>query len=320
MRSPPFLIAPSLLAVFLLGGCHHESTTLLGTLEWDRIGVAAEASEPIIAIDVVEGQQVSAGTPLLHLDPRRSDAQIAQADAQLQGMQAALAELEAGTRSETIATARANLASAQASVANAKKERERIAAIRARGLVAQATLDDAQTALKTATANAAALRAQLDEQTNGARSQTIDQAHASVAAARAELAAAQLSRQRLDVVAPRDGRIDALPFKLGDQPPQGATVVSLLSGPSPYARIFVPSSRRAAMVDGMTCNVHVQGVDAPYTATLRSLRSDPAFTPYYALTGDDASRLAYRAELTLQGDKAQALPAGLPVQADCDAP
>ena len=315
MRSPPFLIA-----ALLLVSCRSESTALLGTLEWDRIGVPAEASEPIIAIDVVEGQKVSAGTALLHLDPRRADARIAQANAQLQGVEAALAELEAGTRSETIATARANLASAQASVGNAKKERDRIAAIRARGLVAQVALDNAQTVLATANANAAALRAQLDEQVNGARSQTIDQAQASVAAARAEQDAAQLNRQRLDVVAPRDGRVDALPFKLGDQPPQGATVVRLLSGAAPYARIFVPSSRRAAMIDGMTCKVHVQGVAAPYTATLRSLRSDPAFTPYYALTGDDASRLVYRAELVLQGDKARALPAGLPVQADCDLP
>lgn len=307
-------------AIVLLVGCQRESTALLGTLEWDRIGVAAEASEPIIAIDVVEGQRVSAGTPLLHLDPHRADARVAQANAQLQGVEAALAELEAGTRSETIATARANLASAQASVTNAKKERDRIAAIRARGLVAQVALDNAQTVLATANANAAALRAQLDEQVNGARVQTIDRAQASVAAARAERDAAQINRQRLDVAAPRDGRIDALPFKLGDQPPIGATLVSLLSGAAPYARIFVPSSRRAALVDGMTCQVRVQGVDSPYTATLRNLRSDPAFTPYYALTGDDASRLVYRAELVLQGDQVQALPAGLPVQADCDTP
>ena len=304
----------------LITGCQKESTALLGTLEWDRIGVAAEAAEPIMAIDVVEGQQVTAGTSLLHLDPRRADARIAQMNAQLQRVEAALAELRAGTRSETVATARANLASAQASVSNAKKERDRIAAIRARGLVAQATLDDAQAALTTASANAAARRAQRDEQVNGARSETIDQAQASVDAARAEVDAAQLSRQRMDVVAPRDGRIDALPFKLGDQPPQGATVVSLLSGAAPYARIFVPASRRASMVDGMRCKVHVQGVVESYSATLRSLRSDPAFTPYYALTGDDASRLAYRAELVLQGDKAQSLPAGLPVQVACDAP
>jgi HlyD family secretion protein len=36
------------------------------------------------------------------------------------------------------------------------------------------------------------------------------------------------------------------------------------------------------------------------------------------LTGEDASRLAYRAELVLDGDAARKLPAGLPAQAECD--
>ncbi len=38
-------------------------------------------------------------------------------------------------------------------------------------------------------------------------------------------------------------RIDALPFKLGDQPAAGAVVVSLLAGPV-YARVYVPASQR----------------------------------------------------------------------------
>jgi HlyD family secretion protein len=48
---------------------------------------------------------------------------------------------------------------------------------------------------------------------------------------------------------------------------------------------------------------------------VRHLESQSTFTPYYALTGDDASRLTYLAELTLDDDSALALPAGLPVQA-----
>jgi HlyD family secretion protein len=46
---------------------------------------------------------------------------------------------------------------------------------------------------------------------------------------------------------------------------------------------------------------------------LRSIRSEPSFTPYYALAGDDASRLVYAAELLL--DSGADLPAGLPVTA-----
>jgi len=47
---------------------------------------------------------------------------------------------------------------------------------------------------------------------------------------------------------------------------------------------------------------------------VRSIARDPSFTPYYALTGDDASRLVFRAELLLTDPGAEQLPAGLPVQ------
>ena len=46
--------------------------------------------------------------------------------------------------------------------------------------------------------------------------------------------------------------------------------------------------------------------------TVRYVSAEAAFTPYYALTQKDRSRLAYLAEITL--DDAVALPAGLPVQ------
>ena len=43
--------------------------------------------------------------------------------------------------------------------------------------------------------------------------------------------------------------------------------------------------------------------------------SEAAFTPYYALSGDDASRLSWRAEAVLAGEAARRLPAGLPLKA-----
>ena len=64
--------------------------------------------------------------------------------------------------------------------------------------------------------------------------------------------------------------------------------------------------------------MRVEGVATPFTATLRSIRSEPSFTPYYALAGDDASRLVYRAELCSTGGAE--LPAGLPVTARAGAP
>jgi HlyD family secretion protein len=315
-RATPRLTA--LAAATLLAGCGgREPPQLLGTLEWDRVAVAAEVSEPILSVAVAEGARVKSGDLILSLDPRRSDAELAQAQAERRRAEAALAELRHGTRIETIDAARAMLAGAESTRANAQRERDRLAEIRKRGLIAQADLDNAETALRTASASANAARANLAELLNGTRIEDIEQAEAALAAAQAAAEHAALTRARLDVRAPRDGEVDALPFKPGDQPPPGAPLVSLLAGPAPYARVYVPASQRPALTEGAHCRVHVQGVADAFDATLRTLRSDPAFTPYYALTGEDASRLAYRAELVLSGEAATKLPAGLPAQADC---
>ena len=68
----------ALAAVLLLSACHSKTEgLLLGTLEWDRIALPAEASEPVLALDVQEGARVKAGERLLRLDGRRMQARIA---------------------------------------------------------------------------------------------------------------------------------------------------------------------------------------------------------------------------------------------------
>lgn len=301
----------------MLGGCESTGDSLLlGTLERERVTVSAEASEAILRIDVAEGNEVTTGQALLSLDPRRADAHLAQAEAELRRAESMLAELRNGTRPEVISAAQADLKGAEANVANAKRERDRLQEMRQRGLMAQADMDRASTTLRSAVATRDALRARLNEWLNGTRIEDIEQAEATLDTARAALEQRKLERARYDVVAPRDGRVDALPFKLGDQPPAGAVIASLLSGDA-FARVHVPASQRNGIAIGKSCLVDVTGLAKPIAARVRSISSDPAFTPYFALTGDDASRLAYRAELVLDAKDAASLAAGLPLQARC---
>jgi HlyD family secretion protein len=304
------------LAALALAGCHREAPqAFVGTLEWDRIAVTAELAEPVLRWDVAEGDRVEAGAVLLELDPRRQDARIAEARGTLTMNEARLAELTHGARIETVDAARANLASAHAAETDAEAEFTRVAEMRKRELVAQAQLDQALAARNQRRAATQALEAQLRELTHGTRPEQIEQAAAAVDAARAGLKSLELTRERLTVRAPRAGRVDALPFRAGDQPPAGAEVVSMLVGDAPYARVFVPAPRRADIKAGDRFEVRVQGVAQPFAAKLRSIRSEPSFTPYYALAGDDASRLVYRAELLLEGSAGADLPAGLPASA-----
>jgi HlyD family secretion protein len=310
-----------LLFVGPLTACKQDDNPpLVGSLEWDRIAITAELGEPVTEWKVAEGDRVESGTVLLEQDARRQDARIAAARSDLAQAEARLEELANGARIETIDAARANLAQARAAESEAVMDYERMAELESRGLVATAALDQSLAQRDQAHAQVQSFEAQLRELTHGTRPEQVEQAAAAVEAARASLTSLELTRERLTVRAPRAGRVDALPFHPGDQPPIGAELASMLVGDAPYARVFVPAPRRAAFEPGDRFEIHIEGVEQVFRAKLRSIRSEASFTPYYALAGDDASRLVYRAELVLEGPGAADLPAGLPVSAYAVAP
>jgi HlyD family secretion protein len=77
----------------------------------------------------------------------------------------------------------------------------------------------------------------------------------------------------------------------------------------------VPEQQRAKVNVGDAARVFVAGSSHAVAGKVRAIRSEPDFTPYYALIGDDAARLSYLAEVTLGADAVE-LPAGLPVRVE----
>jgi HlyD family secretion protein len=301
----------------VLAGCGEPPMQALGTLEYDRITLPAPAAERIVEIHVREGEQVAAGARLLTLDRTRVEAETEAARAEAQRQRDALAELEAGARAEQIRQARANLAAARADARDAKAYYERVRELADRKLVAAADVDRARAAASSTGAQERQAAAALDELVNGTRREDIAQGKAAVRGAEAAAAAQRALLDKLDVVAPRAGRIDSLPYRLGDQAPVGAPLVVMLVGDAPYARIYVPEPIRADVGVGDAARVFVAGRGTPFQGKVRMIRSEASFTPYYALTGEDAARLSYLAEVALGRDAAD-LPAGLPVRVEFD--
>lgn len=304
----------AMLTLLPLSGCGEETPQVLGTLEYDRIALPAPLAERIVSIDVREGDRVKAGTVLLTLERTRVAAQTDAVQAQAQQQRDVLAELEAGTRSEQIQQARAQLASLQAQARDARAYLARVQPLGQRKLVAAVEVDRARAAANSADAQVRAAQAALSELEHGARKERIAQAQSAVRAADAQVAAQAVTLDKLRIAAPRDGRIDSLPYKLGDQAPVGAPLAILLAGDAPYARVYVPEPMRANVKIGDAATVRIDGREAALTGHVRAIRSEPSFTPYYALSGKDAARLSYLAEIAL--DAANDLPAGLPVRVE----
>lgn len=300
--------------LWIVTGCEKEPHHALGTLEWDRVNGRAVASEVIVEIYVQEGSLVDVGTPLLRLDDRKQLARIEELEAKLLQTGWQLKELETGPRPESIAEARSRLAAAQATFEAATLTFERQKILRKDDLTSEEKLDRARNEFLNAQARVEELQQSLNELLAGTRIERIEQARAQVASLEAQLEQARLRLGEYTVTATRLGRLDSLAFKLGDKPPLHAVVSTLLAGQAPWARIYVPEPWRSRVQSGHTYRVKIDGQEGAFTARLRTISSDATFTPYYALTEKDRSRLTYVAEFDLIEAQAKKLTAGTPVQ------
>lgn len=301
-----------------LAACANDESPLplVGTLERDRIEINAEAWEFLIEIHVTEGQQVEEGQLLMRQDVTRAQAQLDQARAAHDRAERRLDELVRGPRSEAIAEQRARLGGAESRLTTDERELRRVADLVERKLLSPSALDQARAQRDVSRAERDEARAALSELLEGTTVEELDQARAALAEAAAVVTERQVTLDRLTIRAPRAGSIDVLPYERGDRPEAGAVVAVLLSDDAPYARVYVPEPVRARVGPGLAATIRVDGVDDSYAGRVRTVASDPAFTPYFALTERDRSRLAFLAEVELTDEEARELPVGLPVTVD----
>lgn len=275
--NPRLVLIPAM-ALLACACSANNPLPLPGTLERDRIELVAEDQEPIVDIAVHEGDRVTAGQLIMRLDDSRYRTMLADA---------AAARNQASDR----------IPGAEATLAQAEKEFDRDQRLVEQHVQTQSVLDMARATRDNARSSLAAARSAL-------------------AQAQASLQTTQISLDRLSVHAPRDAIVDSLPYHLGERPPAHAVVAVLLDASAAYVQVYIPEPLRARIQPGMEASLRFDGVDRPYTGTVRFVSTDSAFTPYNSLTERDRSRLAYLAKVYLDPAAAASLPSGLPVNVD----
>lgn len=304
------------LALTLLTACSKDDgQQALGTLERDRVTFTTTSSEIIRALPIKEGSQVTEGEVLVQLDTKNQEAVLAHAVAEQAKADAYLLKLTNGERPEDIAAAQARVARAEAQLVEAQKNYQRKAELVRKKLISQSEKDTALAARDSARAELDSSQEEFSKLTAGSRPEDIEQAKAALMAAKADVALQEQKLAELTITATRDGLLDNLPFNLGERVPVNGVVAVIQASRVPYARVYVPANYRVDFVPGKTVSVHVDGVEQPYSGTVRWVATEPSFTPYFALTEEERSRLMYLAEVDLQ-DSAQSLPSGITAQVD----
>lgn len=313
MKIKNLLTTTMMTTLLMLTACQEEVTGWYGTVERERHTLTAPAGELITAVMVREGDKVQTGQLLLTLDTTSVQARIAQRHAELAEVKALQQELIEGPRMESLALAEATIRGAEAALLEAQQRLDRVEQLLQAGAATQADRDQALAARDLARSALEQATQTLTELRNGTRSEQLQQVEARVAAAQARLAIDEKALADLSLFSAHDAVVDSLPWQQGDRVAQGTQLISLLIDEEAFVRVYVPADVRDQLATGQQLSIQPDADMPAFLGTIRHIRPQPAFTPYYALNERDRARLMYLTEISLPASHAD-LPSGMTVE------
>jgi multidrug resistance efflux pump len=275
-----------------------------GTVEADTMDVGSRVGGRVQEIEAREGDVVSAGQPLVVLEKGDLPAQRLIAVGQLEQAQAALARVFSRTvptaRRAEIAQARARVEAEEATLEKAKLDEARIRKLFAGGAATRADADNAATALRAASAQATALRAQLETLLHGTP-EDVRSAQGLVDAAQGRVQQIDVMLGELVVRSPRAARVESLRLRPGDILPANASAAKLLEATQLYVRIYVPETQIGHVQPGMAVPIYVDSFPGrAFEGRVESVAHEGEFTPRNLETADERADQVFASRVRIE--------------------
>ena len=254
------------LAGTLFTACAPPPPLAVGYVEGEYVLIAPIETAQVMTVTVRRGDRVLPGDPLVTLETRDAEIQVAQADA-------ALAEAR-----------------------EAERIWDRQSRLRERGIASQASFDDAATNLELARAKVKELEASLSAARLPARPDEIMAATAAVDRARANVdnAAWRLSKRTL--AHHRAGTVSDIIRNPGEVAGPQAPVLSLLPDGAVKLRLYVPEPTLSSVAAGAALTVRCDGCAEGLSAIVTYVASKPEFTPPVIYSLENRQKLVYLIE------------------------
>jgi len=251
-----------------------ESTDYVGSLEAvQRVTLAPRISGRILQVFAQNGDQVTAGQPIVQLEPTQQQEDVNAAQGSVNVEKARLGQTEAEMRTAEaerartaadVERAKADVQDAQAQLELAQVNYDRSQFLVSQGVQPKQDLDDRTRDLNTTKARRDAAQETLraTEKQLEAADKRVEQALANIDAQKASVARseAQLGSvtQNLDfntVRAPIDGIVGDFPVKVGDFVNVGQELTTITNDDTFFLRISVPVERRGELRMGLPVEI-----------------------------------------------------------------
>lgn len=302
------------LALAALGGCDRRAPSgWQGYIEAEFVHVAAPLAGRLDQLAVRRGARIAAGTPLFSLERASEEAALREAADRLQSAGARLADLRKGQRPSELAAVAARLEQARAAAELSQRDLDRLSDLYKTGATPANEFDRARLTHDRNRRAVEELAAQLETARLGGRTDAI-------AAAEAEVAAAQAARERAawavaqkSQAAPAAALVHDTLFREGEFVAAATPVVVLLPAENVKVRFFVPEAEFAALKAGDPVRVSLSGRSAPVDARVNYLSPRPEYTPPVLYNRDNRAKLVFMVEAGFEPAVARDLHPGQPV-------
>jgi HlyD family secretion protein len=259
----------------------------------------------IVELPVHEGQWVSKGTVLAVVD----DADYRQ--------QMAIAESNLAVQKQQLEAARQNLYTAertlqvdQAEVRQRQLDRQRALDLQQQGFTSKATLDQADTALKQASAVL-----QRDQSLQTAAARAIDVAKASVHSGEAAVALARIVLSYTTLRAPFDGVVNVQQAEVGEIVVPGTPILTLADLDHVWLRAYLNESDLGRVRIGQEVSVsNDSDPNRRYQGRISFISEKAEFTPKSVETHAERVNLVYRIKIDIANPEHELVP-GMPADA-----
>jgi HlyD family secretion protein len=270
-----------------------------GRIEATDIDVAAKLGGRIQDILVHEGEFVSAGQPLAHIQVQILEAERDEARARRRQAVTAVASAQA-----EVAVREGDRQAALAMIGQRESERDaaqrrlaRSETLTREGAASEQELDDDRARLQSAQATVTAARAQAaaaEAAVTAARTQVAG-AHAAVAAADATISRIAADIEDSTLTSPRDGRVQYQIAQAGEVIGNGGKILNLVDLSDVYMIFFVPETAAGRIAMGTEVRIVLDAAPHFVIPAKVSFVADTAqFTPKTVETASERQKLMFR--------------------------
>ena len=256
MRAAGRLLGFAIIALALVFGfvttriSYHEPRTDDATVRANIVGIAPHVGGPLIELHVVDNQAVNQGDLLFVIDPRPFEVELQRNKAALM-----LAQSEVAATTKAIAAASAEVARVEAERSYAHDHVGRLEPLLPQKFVTRDRYEEAR--VKARSADAAVERARRELERQDQLLAQFGDVNARIAAANAEVHAAELDLQYCYVRAPFDGRVTNLNIAQGEYARAGQEVFALVDARIWYVLANFQETYLDSIRPGMAADVYL---------------------------------------------------------------